>query len=173
MMRPYCRGQENETPSVPSKNTRKNEKIAQKKSDHLAAAAFFGFGTPTRQWPHGSTRHFFMHHLRGERYNDSEQPRAKDHKDTTPAQSDKVEYTTGAVMYDVYVQSVVLLCILLALTNSSGQTHIASTAPAMQPDVNETTGFELFFDMPATFPTPRARRSGAISGVGVQQRKTK
>lgn len=28
---------------------------------------------------------------------------------------------------------------------------MASTAPAIHPDVNDTTGLELFFDMPAAF----------------------
>jgi len=37
----------------------------------------------------------------------------------------------------------------LALTYSNGQTHIASTAPAMHPEVRETTGFELFCGMAA------------------------
>lgn len=46
----------------------------------------------------------------------------------------------------------------LALTNSSGHTQIASTAPAIHPDVKDTTGLVLFFDMPArTRPKHRAR----------------
>lgn len=47
------------------------------------------------------------------------------------------------------------------LTNSSGHTLIASTAPAIHPDVRDTTGFELFLDIvtAATARTIAATRS--------------
>lgn len=39
----------------------------------------------------------------------------------------------------------------LNFTNSKGHTHIASTAPAMHPEVKETTGLELFCGMAAGY----------------------
>lgn len=48
-----------------------------------------------------------------------------------------------------FLSTAIVLLQGLALTNSSGHTHMASTAPAMHPEVNDTTGFELFCGMAA------------------------